>query len=147
MKEVSNKEILEKVQELAYKIKYEVLLVDTCKIYGVPRGGIPVAYMLLRYVFDSTIVNTPEEADIIVDDIEDSGETKARYIGEYDKPFFTLYRKPKEWLVFPWERSNIETPMEDNITRIKQYLVGDIKKNEKEKVGVLLKDLINKFDL
>ena len=95
---------------------------NTLKYYGVPRGGQYIAAML-------NPVDTPEEADVIIDDLIDSGATKKRY-EKYNKPFFALYDKSKEiglenkWLVFPWEKK--ESPAEDNITRLLEYIGEDV---------------------
>jgi GTP cyclohydrolase IA len=82
------------------------------KVWGVPRGGAIVAGLL------GNAVDTIDEADCIVDDIIDSGETQARY----DKPFYALIDKRTEyqglWLEFPWEEN--ELPAEDNVRRILQ---------------------------
>lgn len=92
------------------------------KYYGVPRGGQYIAAIL-------NPVDTPEEADIIIDDLIDSGATKKRY-EKYNKPFFALYHKSEEielknkWLVFPWEKN--ESPAEDNITRLLEYIGEDV---------------------
>lgn len=78
-------------------------------IYGVPRGGIPVATLLLSHIpFTARLADKPEEANVFVDDIVDSGHTKAQFAVLYPGvPFFGLYEKPDNcpegWLVFPWE--------------------------------------------
>ena len=87
---------------------------QTKKYYGVPRGGQYISAML-------NPVDTPNEADIIIDDLIDSGKTKLDY-QKYNLPFIGLFDKQKEielkdqWLVFPWEAN--ESPIEDNIIRI-----------------------------
>jgi len=143
MKTLTNSDIRDACIELAKEI-CQPKDHRTIKIYGVPRGGVPVAYMLAGFLPVSYVVDTPEEADIIVDDIVDSGDTKFRY-AKYNKPFYALYENQKEWLIFPYEESDIETPVSDNIVRIEQYLIGDIKDWEKEKVIVQLKSIIEKY--
>ena len=102
------KEIKERVSKLDKSLKY----------YGVPTGGQPIAALL-------NPVDTPEEADVIIDDLIDSGSTMLRY-KVYNKPFIGLFNKQTEsnlkdkWLVFPWEIKN--EPVEDNFKRILQYL-------------------------
>jgi GTP cyclohydrolase I len=94
------------------------------KYYGVPRGGAYLSAML-------NPVDSPEEADIIIDDLIDSGATKERY-SKYGKPFIGLFDKTTEtnlkrvWLEFPWEQK--EEPIEDNVVRILQYLGEDVKR-------------------
>lgn len=71
------------------------------KLYGIPRGGAVVAGMTGR------AVDTWEEADVIVDDILDTGSTKAQCDKIYGKPFWALIDKQREqiseWVQFPWE--------------------------------------------
>jgi GTP cyclohydrolase I len=104
------------------EIKKRVSLLDmSLKYYGVPRGGAYISAML-------NPVSNPQDADIIIDDLIDSGKTRINY-EKYNKPFIGLFNKQTEndlknkWLVFPWEQN--ETPIEDNFTRILQYLGED----------------------
>lgn len=105
------KEIIQRVSKFDKSLKY----------YGVPRGGQYIAAML-------NPVDTIEEADVIIDDLIDSGKTKTNYEA-YNKPFVALFDKQKEeelkgkWLIFPWEIK--EEPIEDNFVRILQYLGED----------------------
>lgn len=103
-------------------------------VYGVPRGGIPVAYLLS--VAKITITGKPDEADVFVDDIIDTGATKARYNQRWPKvPFLDLAsyldekKKPGEWLVFPWEEGDGESSEEDIIVRLLQF-VGEEPRRE-----------------
>jgi hypothetical protein len=85
------------------------------KVYGVPRGG-----QYLAAFFNP--VDTPQEADIIIDDLVESGATLKRYKQEFpDKKFIALFTKgnDKRWYIFPWELK--EEPLKDNILRICQY--------------------------
>lgn len=91
------------------------------KIWGVPRGGCFIA-MILASNNKAIMVETPEEADIIVDDLIDSGDTVARYREQYPhKPFFVPIDKrgDSRWIVFPWEAK--EEPVKDNLERLNQY--------------------------
>ena len=108
------------------------------KYFGVPRGGIPIAY-LLAGMTDGKLVDTAEEADIIVDDIIDSGATRLRYPG---KKFIALVSREivpsavvaagqtvagahlNDWVVFPWEQSP-EQSIEDACTRLLQFIGED----------------------
>jgi GTP cyclohydrolase I len=71
-------------------------------IYGVPRGGIPVAYLLAGTMNSAAIVDNLSDATIVVDDIIASGKTRDRFP---DHHFFALIEQPVEgnWYVFPWE--------------------------------------------
>jgi GTP cyclohydrolase I len=98
-------------------------------VYAVPRGGIPVAYLLCMAPWMSVrMVDRPELADIVVDDIIDSGATMSRFTG---MPFFALINKREHpdlpWIVFPWEvkEGNADEGIEDNIRRILQYVGED----------------------
>tara|TARA_R110000824_G_scaffold273696_1_gene462235 strand:- start:179 stop:1018 length:840 start_codon:yes stop_codon:yes gene_type:complete len=94
------------------------------KYYGVPRGGQIIAGMT------GAAVDTIEEADVIIDDLIDSGATEERY-EKYKKPFLALIDKrielQGEWLVFPWEEQegDTEETVEDNVRRLLQYFGED----------------------
>lgn len=102
------------------EIKERVAQLPKAKYYGVPRGGQYIAAML-------NPVDDINECDFIIDDLIDSGETRNRYL-KTGKPFIGLFDKKEEqfegkWLVFPWERN--ESPVEDNVIRILEYLGED----------------------
>lgn len=103
------------------------------KLFPIPRGGIPVAYLMLaenRRMFN--LVNDPNEADVFLDDIIDSGETMKKWCDDYpDKPFLALVDKlditdelKDSWVVFPWE-VNEGGSIEDNIRRLLQFVGED----------------------
>lgn len=100
--------------------------------YGVPRGGC----MAGALINGLTLVESPEEADVIIDDLIDSGETMAALLKQYpQKPFFALLDKRDassvyhgKWIEFPWEETETNGP-EDNIRRVLQYL-GENPKRE-----------------
>ena len=94
------------------------------KYYGVPRGGVIVAGLT------GNPTNNIEEADVIIDDLIDSGKTEERY-AKYNKPFEALIDKrieyKNEWLVFPWEsKEDGQETVEDNVTRLLQYFGEDV---------------------
>lgn len=105
------------------------------KIYPIPRGGIPAAYALLATdPHHYHIVGKPEEADIFIDDIIDSGQTAHKYMEAFGKSTFALIDKLRHpvkydkdgWFVMPWEGdSNNEEGVESNVTRIIQYIGDD----------------------
>jgi GTP cyclohydrolase IA len=102
------------------------------EIYGIPRGGIPVAYALLNFLQGATITNIPERADIFIDDIIDSGATKEKWAQRYPGiPFVALYDKTNNpdlgWLVFPWE-GDAQGSIKDAVIRILQYVGEDPKR-------------------
>lgn len=92
------------------------------RVYGVPRGGSIIAALLTAN--GCTPVEHAESADVIVDDIVDSGETRARYHASHPgKPFWAACAKPDDgrWVVFPWE-SDEPAGAEANVTRLLQSL-------------------------
>ena len=115
-------------RKLAEKIKMDNHFQDDkiLGIYGVARGGIPIAYIVSKYIPDSIVVDNPKIADVIVDDIIESGATKERY-EEFGRPFYGLIDKSKDeeyndWIQFPWEENDTNTPVIDNLDRVSQYL-------------------------
>jgi GTP cyclohydrolase I len=99
------------------------------RAYGVPRGGVSAVLALKSAEQRIVIVDDPNDADCIVDDLVDSGTTMERYRQSYpDKPFFALIDKRKDpemgWVVFPWEK-NEEGSFEDNVVRLLQFVGED----------------------
>lgn len=120
---LSHTDIEARVVELAVQVakKCDLRAGEPTKIYPVPRGGVPVVYVLKSHLFNIIIVDEPTYADIIVDDVIDSGSTRKKFM---DKPFFALYNKLEEdkdigWIIFPWENS-MEGSVEDVVRRIIQ---------------------------
>ncbi len=109
-------------------IKARVEKLDkTKKYYGVPRGGQYIAALL-------NPVDTPEEADYIIDDLVDSGATKDKWLTMYpDKPFIGLFQKSEFhcWLEFPWEKKG-EIEIEENVLRILEYFDDPTREGLKE---------------
>lgn len=102
------------------------------RLYGVPRGGIPVAYLLSGLICGQ-VVDTVEEADFVVDDLVDSGATRAKYptrqflalFGKETLPPNTIVGMRRGgWLVFPWE-GTVEGSAEDICTRLLQFIGED----------------------
>lgn len=102
-------------------------------LYGIPRGGIP-AMMAVREClrlkgFPTSITTDPEDAEIFVDDIIDSGNTKLRYERRYGiVPFLALVQPTDfadQWVSFPWERMNGEAGAEDAVVRLIQNIGDD----------------------
>lgn len=103
------------------------------KIYGVPRGGVPVAMAVANRLY-GIMTDNPEEADVIIDDIYDSGATAARYKEQFpDKPFLVACDKrvapwSGQWLVMPWELADGQggdKSAEDIVVRLLQYIGED----------------------
>jgi len=110
-------------QTVYYRLN--LIITEGTKYYGVPRGGTIVAGLTGR------AVDKIEDADIIIDDLIDSGATEERY-KKYNKPFVALIDKRIElnnkWIVFPWEikEKDTEETVEENITRLLQYFGEDV---------------------
>lgn len=127
---LTNAEVKQAAEVIAHKI-YSLINKNEIKIYGIPRGGVPVAYLVAGSWAGSsnyfTVVDNPEEADVFVDDLIDSGKTQVKWC---QKPFFVLFDKRQndrlrnQWVVFPWE-GTIEGSFEDNITRLLQFIGED----------------------
>jgi len=118
MKVIGWEEIYERLRNIQAQYPHDT------KYYGVPRGGVVVAGLT------GNPTNNIDEADVIIDDLIDSGATEARY-AKHKKPFEALIDKREEykdeWLVFPWEQKEdgVET-VEDNVTRLLQYFGEDV---------------------
>ncbi len=131
MRKLTHSECLLACQDLVDPIQEEVdRPYERLRIFPVPRGGVPVAYMLRQYFKSAQIVEDPEKADIIVDDLIDSGATFERYTTKYPStPFLVLFDKRVqfvgEWLVFPWEESDQTSGANDIPVRLLQYIGED----------------------
>jgi GTP cyclohydrolase IA len=103
------------------------------RIYGIPRGGVPVAYMLMSYLPEAALVEHPAEADVFVDDIVDSGSTRTHWQSLYPQtPFFPLINKLDlscqrtgldGWIVFPWEAKEEHSEDDSIVGTIRNRLV------------------------
>jgi hypoxanthine phosphoribosyltransferase len=95
------------------------------KVYGVPRGGLFCALILCNLNRSMRLVDDPCDADIIVDDIFDSGMTKLRYNKiNHNAIFITLFNAKQfnnEWVTFPWEVLDTTGGIDDAIIRICQH--------------------------
>jgi GTP cyclohydrolase I len=131
-------------------------------LYGVPRGGIPAAlavksewerlpYFSTKFPHGIKMVDEIHNADIIVDDLIDSGKTMEtlyfawddnrpshRIIGQWGPdgfPFFALFDKRKDqeqfWYVFPWEvdLGNKDSSAHDSVTRFLQAIGEDVQRD------------------
>ena len=98
----------------------------TRTVYGIPRGGAIVAGLLRQR---GVRVTDADEADVIVDDIIDSGDTARRYAARYGKPIAALIDKEREglagvWVEFPWEGGR-HGDLRDGLRRIIQTIGDD----------------------
>jgi GTP cyclohydrolase I len=118
MRHLQMNEIYAAAEEVAKAIATYFAKQHTISIYPVPRGGIP-AYMavepFLRGTHTVLLLTTPDGADVILDDLYDSGATMKRY--RQGEPYRAVLFSKKlvrgsviagamiadEWVVFPWE--------------------------------------------
>ena len=124
---------------LAKKIKNARL---ACKvIYGIPQGGTALAMELSR-LLGKRIIDTMElpewekECVLIVDDLVDSGATLARFPEYITATLHIKKHTPQnawptfhisqvdDWITYWWEATE-ERSIQDNITRILQFIGED----------------------
>ena len=103
---------------------------EAIAIYGVPKNGLIVALLLQSCNKRYVIMDTPEYASFIVDDLIDSGRTRDKYKKDYpETPFVVLYRKDTDaWISFPWEKPASED-IAETVTRQLEYLGEDCKRD------------------
>jgi len=126
--QITYKKLAEDTKKLANQLK--PVIGDYDSIYGIPRGGVPIAIMLGNET-GLPLVDDIGERTIIVDDLIDSGKTMEQY---KDKMFVALYAKPHSpeaftveiidgWIEFPYE--NTTDDVEGNLRRILELLGED----------------------
>lgn len=113
----------EDIEGLVLKQKPQL---DGKKIFGIPRGGKFIEYVATR-VTSAVAVDDPQEADIFVDDLIDSGRTAETWSLMSGIPVVPMYeKKPGDgWIVFPWEES-AEKDIAESVTRIIEWIGLDL---------------------
>lgn len=92
------------------------------RCWGVPRGGSVVA-ALLRSRHNTPITPHWREATIAVDDLIDSGRTAQQVRQKYQLELEPLITKQNsDWIIFPWEGSELADDAETTITRMLQQI-------------------------
>ena len=102
------------------------------RCWGVPRGGSVVAAML-RAKHGVSITADSSEATIAVDDLIDSGRAARVVKRKYDlnlEPL--LVKENNEWIVFPWEGTELSEDAENTVTRMLQQIGEDPARPELE---------------
>lgn len=104
-------------------------------LYGVPRGGVHasllVAQALAFHRVGTVQVTDPDQADVLVDDIIDTGSTRSQFINRCGTPFVALVDKQSAsdkclgWVVFPWEKTDEAAGPEENVRRLIEFLGDD----------------------
>ena len=106
---------------------------DSC-CWGVPRGGSVVA-ALLRSSHGVNITADLKEATIAVDDIIDSGRTAQQVWEKYHLKLEPLIVKQNtDWIVFPWEGTELSEDAENTVTRLLQQIGEDPTRPELEEM-------------
>ena len=103
-------------------IKKKYKIDKKTKIYGVPKNG-----MILSGFFNAINVANPEEADLILDDIIDSGSTKMKFKKLFPKKkFVALFEKDSnvDWVNFPFEKK-LDEDQNDTVIRLLQIIGED----------------------
>ena len=116
--ELTWEDIISRIEYIKKKNK----ITSKTKIFGVPKNG-----MIVASFFGCRNVYNPEDADIIVDDIIDSGKTKKKYRKMFPKKkFIVLFEKDKKgtWINFPYEK-NTESDYQDLVVRLLQVIGED----------------------
>jgi len=106
-------------------IKKKYKIDKKTKIYGVPKNG-----MILSGFFNAINVVNPEEADLILDDIIDSGSTKKKFKKLFPKKkFVALFEKDSnvDWVNFPFEKK-LDEDQNDTVIRLLQIIGEDPKR-------------------
>jgi hypoxanthine phosphoribosyltransferase len=110
---ISWDEVNDMLCKLAKEIKKSKVKFDG--IYGIPRGGLPIA-VILSHKLKLPVLLYPTNETLVVDDISDNGFTLQRM---KNKKIATLYssdwtitipdwfikkkKSQNDWLIFPWE--------------------------------------------
>lgn len=113
-------------------------------VYGIPAGGILPAFIIAKELDIPLVSEIEEDKNIlVVDDLIDSGKTVKDLKDKYNNlDVVVVYKKdgsvdsslveiieeliPNEWIDLPHE--GLELPVENNITRLLQYLGEDVKR-------------------
>ena len=110
-------EIHECVNILCKQIITDYPIIDS--VMGLPRGGL-IPAVLISHELGLPYVLHPGKNTLVVDDINDTGETLSKAPGVY---WATLHHKltskfqhnfyakevKDQWIVYPWEREDSET--------------------------------------
>ena len=105
------------VNQITNRTKCLVKSNDIVNIYGIPRGGLPLAVSLSHRLNIPLVKNQSEinKRTLICDDISDGGNTLKQYretnfivtiyTTRHTKtvPNYSAYVRGKSWVKFPWE--------------------------------------------
>ncbi len=106
---------------------------DSC-CWGVPRGGSVVAAML-RSNHGVKITADWSEATVAVDDIIDSGRTAQHVWNRHGLKIEALMvKETTDWIVFPWEGTELSEDAENTVTRFLQQIGENPNRPELERM-------------
>ena len=161
------------VQQRAYKVTKRILTwrashnIQSVAMYPIPRGGVYAALHILRCEGSAGFYITDDiaKANVIIDDLLDTGTTAKRYTAkavleqriEFPQPLppvFFLVDKQQEnitsWVRYPWERLNKDETIEDNVTRLIEFIGEDPTREgligTPNRVAKAYKDLFSGYD-
>ncbi len=125
---LTSQDVYERAVQLVQRIRSQIPGKETLRVFGVPRGGIPVAYALTSFR-NVQVVDKVEDANVIVDDIVATGKTREKFLG-LGIPFCALIERPDAgvWYVFPWEGSTVGSA-DDIPIRFIEYIGEDPKRD------------------
>ena len=104
------------------------------RCWGVPRGGSVVA-ALLRSNHGINITADWSEATVAVDDIIDSGRTAAYVWNRHGlKVEALIVKETTDWIVFPWEGTELSEDAENTVTRFLQQIGENPNRRELERM-------------
>lgn len=122
----------EKLQKDAHTLAKKINKDNYTGIYGIPRGGVPVAVFLSNHL-GLPLVDTIEEDTLVVDDLVDSGTTLKDYSTNDIAVLYVKSHSPDVatysvetidgWIEFPYEEA--KTDAEGHFRRILEYLGED----------------------
>ena len=102
------------------------------RCWGVPRGGSVVAAML-RSRHGVAITADSSDATVAVDDLIDSGRTARMVKEKYNLDLEPLFvKESSDWIVFPWEGTELAEDAENTVTRMLQQIGEDPNRPELE---------------
>lgn len=108
---------------------YEPDVDRALKIYAIPGGGVPAALAVAQYI-PLLLVDSPEQADLFIDDVVDSGTTRDKWKRHWpEKEFYALVDKQagrgaSGWVAFPWEGDAVAS-FADNVVQLLQFVGED----------------------
>ena len=122
----------EEIDQLVDKLASR--LPPDCCCWGVPRGGSVVA-ALLRSNHRIKITADWTEATVAVDDIIDSGRTAQQVWKKQGlKVEALIVKETTDWIVFPWEGTELSEDAEHTVTRFLEQIGEDPNRPELERM-------------